>query len=101
MACWGSYDEAPTLFAPDFGPFALAWGWALAGVVLGVLLGLHFWDFEAHLEHIAQRFECVRRVAAAVPHLYGAPPGLVAMPPWHGAVRNAVLHAQGPQRVIL
>ena len=99
--CGGYQDDAPTQFTPGFGPFALAWGWCLVGVVLGVLLGLHFWDFLARLEHFAQRLERIRRVAAAVPQLYGAPPGLMAMPPWHSAVQNALLMAHGPQRVVL
>ena len=99
--CGGFDEEMPVLFTPGFGPFALAWGWCLVGIVLGLLLGLHFWDFVSKLDQLAQRLERVRRVAAAVPDLFGAPPGLAAIPPWHGAVQLALAQVTDPNRRII
>ena len=104
--CGGFADELPAAFTPGFGPFALAWGWILVGMVLGILLGLHFWDFLARLEQFWQRIDRIRRLAAvaavaAADAEVGGAPGLAAIPPWLDAARNAFLVAQGPQRIIL
>ena len=94
--CGGFEEEAPTRFTPGFGPLGLAWGWCLVGVLLGLLLGLNFWDIFTRLEQIAQRIEGVRRAGA------DAPPGLRPMPPWHGMVRDALaVAAEGPRRLVL
>ena len=68
---------------------------------MGILLGLHFWDFLARLERFAQRVERVRRVAAVVPNLLAAPPGFVVAPLWHAAANDALRNAQGPLRLVV
>ena len=93
--CGGYAEEAPAQFTPGFGPLALAWGWLLIGVMLGVLLALNFWDLVARLEQFAQLIDRVRLAVGA------APPGLHAMPLWHAAVRTALYAAEGPRRTVL
>ena len=88
--------------SPGFGPLALAWGWLLVGVLIGLLLGLHFWDIIAGLEKFAQRVETVRTAARnPLPHMR-PPPGLHLLPAWHAAACNALaVVPEGPQKVVL
>ena len=96
-ACAGL--EQPASYSRGFGPFALGWGWLLVGMALGILCGLHFWNFVARLEQFIARLQDVRE-QARIAQL--AAPGLALIPPWHGAVRDALQAAQDePRRTVL
>ena len=65
-------------------------------MMLGVFLGLHFWDLVACLDQCAQRIQRIRHTGLA------APPGLHTMPAWHAAVlAEHCITTEGPRRVIL
>ena len=98
----GGY-EAPVQYTPGFGPFALAWGWSLISLVLGILFGItlcaHFWTFVARIEQLCQK---VQQIRTQVGSDIFAPPGLSLLPPWHQAVQNALsMAADGNRRIIL
>ena len=82
----------PVAFTPGFGPIALGWGWLLVGVCIGVLVGLHFWTFVDRTLGAAIRFPSPQRNTA---------PGLQIIPPWHEAVREALVATNDAHRRIV
>ena len=104
--------EPMQYYSSGFGPFPLAWGWLLVGVLVGFLVGLHLWDLLAGLERFSQRgyFEGVRAQSLAACPMRGAPglhlppsaPAPQSTPLWHQAACNALAVApEGPQRNVL
>ena len=86
--CVGS---SPAKYVPGIGPFSLAWGWLL----IGMLLGLCFWDLVQAVERLGARWMQLRdqhHEARRRAHL----------PLWHPAAVAALASAgNGPERVFL
>ena len=87
----------PEVFAPGFGPFAMAWGWCAVGALLGLLLGLHIRSCIHALEGHANHRVHGRGEQPGVQ----APPGLQAMPAWHRCAEEAYSQCADPNRRVV
>ena len=82
---------SPAKYVPGLGPLSLAWGWLL----IGVLLGLCFWDLAHAVESLVARMGQLR-------DHYRVARGQARRPLWHPAAAAALAMAgNGPERVFL